>query len=76
MKVKTILLTTILTMVTVFSGFTASDPLDDFDMLYERAVFENSPRNLEIKEKMKKAEEEKKEAYRKMKCTPIIGHFN
>ena len=52
-------------MVTVFSGFTASDPLDDFDMLYERAVFENSPRNLEIKEKMKKAEEEKKEAYRK-----------
>ena len=62
MKVKTILLTTILTMVTVFSGFTASELLDDFDILYEMAVSEKVRIKREKEEDKKKAEEAKKRA--------------
>ena len=65
MKVKTILLTTILTMVTVFSGFTASDPLDDFDMLYERAVLDKVRIKREKEENKKKAEEDRIAAEKK-----------
>ena len=60
MKVKTILLTTILTMVTVFSGFTASDLSDDFGILYEMAVSEKVRIKREKEEDKKKAEEAKK----------------
>ena len=73
MKVKTILLTTILTMVTVFSGFTASDPLDDFDMLYERAVLDKVRIKREKEENKKKAEEDRIAAEKKNKGEKSMG---
>lgn len=65
MKVKTILLTTILTMVTVFSGFTASDLSDDFGILYEMAVLDKVRIKREKEEAKKKAEEDKIAAEKK-----------
>lgn len=52
-------------MVTVFSGFTASDPLDDFDMLYERAVLDKVRIKREEEEAKKKAEEDRIAAEKK-----------
>ncbi len=46
-------------MVTVFSGFTASDLLDDFDVLYEMAVLDKVRIKREKEENKKKAEEDK-----------------